>query len=188
MCTSTLEIGNDLKVVGVLGGRLHRLTVVSKECLVLVVLGEVGKEPGQHRAVRILLDSGGFLLIVELLDKRLAVGLHVQEPLHVDVGQILVGALAGILLDGLGHHLGAGEILAVGSPLSVFGSAEDTSLLLESLGDLGVGVVDVDDSVLFPSDNLLISFIFVLRGFVFLLFSVPLCALSIAWAKRKSVL
>lgn len=188
MCTSTSEIGNSLEVVGVLGGRLYCLTVISKELLILVILGELGKEPGQHRAVRILLDGGGFLLIVELLDKRLAIGLHVQEALHVDVGQILVGPLASVLLDGLGHHLGAGEVLAVGSPLPVFGSTEDTGLLLESLGDLGVGVVDVDDSVLFHGDILLISFIFVLRGFVFLLFSVPLCALSIAWAKRKPVL
>lgn len=55
----------------------------------------------------------------------------------------------------LGHHLGGGEVLTVGSPLSVFGSTEDTGLLLESLGDLGVGVIDVDDSVLFHGDILL---------------------------------
>lgn len=73
----------------------------------------------------------------------------------------------------------------LGSPLSVFGSTEDTGLLLESLGDLGVGVVDVDDSVLFHGDNLLYHIFFVLRGFVFRLSSVPLCALSIAWAKEN---
>ena len=38
---------------------------------------------------------------------------------------------------------------------------------LESLGDLGVGVVDVDDSVLFHGGDLLFHFIFVLRDFVF---------------------
>ena len=139
----------------------------SEELFVFVILGELGEEPGQDSAVGVLLDGGDCLLVVELLDKLLAGGLYLQETLDVVIGQILVGALAGVLLDGLGHHLSAGEVLAVSSPLSVFGSAEDTGLLLKSLGDLGVGVVDVDDSVLFHGGDLLFHFIFVLRDFVF---------------------
>jgi len=48
------------------------------------------------------------------------------------------------------HSLG--ELLLVFPPELEFLGAEDASLLLESLGDLSGGVVDVDNSVLFHGD------------------------------------
>ena len=76
-------------------------------------------------------------------------------------------------------HLHIGELLLVLSPQLELVGAEDASLLLECLGNLGGGVVDVTDngsgSGLFHSNYLLdISFSFVLLGcLVFPLF-VPL--------------
>lgn len=158
-----------------------------EELLVFVILGELGEEPGQYGAVGVLLNGGDSLLVVELLDKLLAGGLHGQEALHVGIGQILVGALAGVLLDGLGHHLGAGEVLAVGSPLSVFGSAEDTGLFFKSLGDLGVGIVDVDDSVLFHGGNLLFHFIFCFEGLCFFLVLCPSLCLNYSRDEKEGL-
>ena len=170
--------GNETNYLGGIGTKIG----------LLPVLGELGLKPIPHKLVGAGLLQGTGLDHLKLGQQLIGVLEHTHVLLHVGVGQVLGGALAGVLLDGLGHHLGAGEVLAVGSPLSVFGCAKDTGLLLKSLGDLGVGSVKDDDSILFHGGILLISFIFVLRGFVFLLFSVPLCALSIAWSKRKPVL
>ncbi len=91
-----------------------------------------------------------FFLPIKLLHQFIGVLLQADV-----LGHLLIGSVFGVvllvlrLLDGLGHHLSAGEVLAVGFPLSVFRVPKIQACFSKSLGDLGVGVVDVDDSVLF---------------------------------------
>ena len=163
------------------GGLFH---LVRKELLVFVILGELGEEPGQHSAIAALLNKGCLLLLIEFFDKGRAVRLHLQEAFNVIIGQVLVGALASVSLDGLSNHLRAGEVLAIGAPLFVFGSAKDTGLFLESLGDLGVGSVDGDNGISFHVNTLLfINYFTDLRGAAVLC---PSLCFEYSMRKRKS--
>ena len=135
--------------------------------------------------IRIFLNASSGLFLLELLQQFRAVGLHFQIAFNVSVSQILVRLLIGVLLDGFGFHRSIGEVLTVGFPRFIFGSAKNAGLLVKSLGDLGSGAVDGDDSVLFHGDNLLYIFDFVFsRGRV----SLALFEISITWGKEKPVL
>ena len=83
---------------------------------------------------------------------------HRDIPPHIYIGQVAIGALIGVPLDGLSLHLCAGEVLAVGFPHFVFVSAKNAGLPLESLGDTGGSLVNGNDSVLFHVKNLLLIF------------------------------
>lgn len=74
---------------------------------VFVIFGELREEPGQNSAIGIFLGLGGSLYDLKVFQKFGVV--HGNKPSHVDVSQIAVGALIGVPLDGLSHHLGLGK-------------------------------------------------------------------------------
>ena len=76
------------------------------------VLGELGLKPIPHELVGAGLLQGTGLDYLKLGQQLVGVLEHTYVLLHVGVGQILVSTLAGVLLNGLGHHPGAGEVLA----------------------------------------------------------------------------
>lgn len=158
---STGKVNQAIVGGAILGGfALGGLVLVLKELFVIVIVGELLKKPGQHSAIGVFLGLGGILLFLKFLQELGSV--HRDIPPHINIGQIAVGTLIGVPLDGLSLHLSAGEVLAVGFPHLVFVGAENAGLSLESLSNPCGGFVNGNDSVFFM---VVISFSFLILFF-----------------------
>jgi hypothetical protein len=100
----------------------------------------------------VILNLGTQLDNPELFHQFFTIGQRTNELSHIVVLLVPV-LLCVVFLDVLGNHLRSGANDKVLSPTIELISTEDGSFLLESLGDLGVFIINVDDSVLASSSG-----------------------------------